>query len=700
MTAMRTRLLGLSTLLALLAHAAGPARGRPLPGPGAVEGGPPSALGVEATPIFREAGLLPGGWGEMLVRVSNRGSVPAGGEVVVSPEERTRGGSRAPFVVAPGASVSLRVPARIAEYDDPHVRVLDRNGAEIYAQSFRRPPDETLLLVDVSQASALGAALRRVPVGARYDPWSGRYGVPAGYAGSRPLSLEVASLPYDPATGDPVLPEHLAGYARAAAVLLRSDELCRLGHAATEALGGFVLGGGTLAVVVARPEDLRQAVVRALVGGEAAPAAAPAEARERLVLPEPGVAAGSELAGQLRPVPRAAGPEAELAAELRGFVGGNLRPSLYGASAGYGLGEVHLLGFDPQRKPAVDSAWAQARMVDLVRRAAERRSTVLLGPGGRESLTPEIRRQLDPNEASRWAILVAALVLCLYSVVAGPVSFSVARKRGRPLAALVLLPLFSAAAFLAVVGAGFAAKGCSGRARHLDLVEAGAGMKVGVVRRWRGFFVPGATDLVVRASHAGSVLGTQRESPRDGSADKLLCDRDGARLVDLALRPWQTVVVREDGLADLGAGIALVKESAGETHVVNRTGRRLLGLVLSQPGAGVGFLAKLDDAAGISSRAFRPVAGTTSISAGRGGLSLVSFQPHALRAELDGAASGLTAAWLAVLDALPGQASWFPADVPVLLAQIEGGEGRSHDAGLRVDSDRLLVRVVGYGGEP
>jgi hypothetical protein len=41
---------------------------------------------------------------------------------------------------------------------------------------------------------------------------------------------------------------------------------------------------------------------------------------------------------------------------------------------------------------------------------------------------------------------------------------------------------------------------------------------------------------------------------------------------------------------------------------------------------------------------------------------------------------------------------WFPDDVPVVLGEIEGGEGAKSDTGLRVESDRLLFRVVGEGG--
>ena len=31
---------------------------------------------------------------------------------------------------------------------------------------------------------------------------------------------------------------------------------------------------------------------------------------------------------------------------------------------------------------------------------------------------------------------------------------------------------------------------------------------------------------------------------------------------------------------------------------------------------------------------------------------------------------------------------------------LDGGEGRLGDSGLRIETDRLLVRVVGFGGRP
>ena len=70
---------------------------------------------------------------------------------------------------------------------------------------------------------------------------------------------------------------------------------------------------------------------------------------------------------------------------LVGYRGGNLQGSPYGASAAYGLGEIHLLAFDPATRPAVDSPWIQARTIDLVRRADERLGTVVLRAGGRRA---------------------------------------------------------------------------------------------------------------------------------------------------------------------------------------------------------------------------------------------------------------------------------------------------------------------------
>jgi hypothetical protein len=43
---------------------------------------------------------------------------------------------------------------------------------------------------------------------------------------------------------------------------------------------------------------------------------------------------------------------------------------------------------------------------------------------------------------------------------------------------------------------------------------------------------------------------------------------------------------------------------------------------------------------------------------------------------------------------------FWPSGVPVLLAQWVGGEGEALDSGYALDADRVLLRVVGFGGTP
>jgi len=71
-----------------------------------------------------------------------------------------------------------------------------------------------------------------------------------------------------------------------------------------------------------------------------------------------------------------------------------------------------------------------------------------------------------------------------------------------------------------------------------------------------------------------------------------------------------------------------------------------------------------------------------------------------IRSELEGESSGLVAAWAALGQVSGRNVDWWPEDVPILMAQVDGGEGVTSDAGLRVEMDRVLIRLVGYGGVP
>jgi hypothetical protein len=678
--------------------------------PGVALAGPPAApapaapgdVRVEATPVFGAGTPFAPGWNEVVVRLTNGGGKPARGRVelvAMGYGSPTPFATTAPYTVAAGASVAVRMPIEVGMTSELRVRVEDDAGGVLATQSLpsatRGVNGMAPLLVDVSDPSRLRVAVHEVAL---------PLPAPSGYG--TPPQLIVGSPRFDPATGDPVLPDRAPLWSSATAVVVRSDKLAHLVGPELDALAGYVLAGGTLAVVVTRPEDLRHPTMIALCGGEPKAGEPAAATLKELILPGP--PPGSP--GGMKSIEPARAPSQAVGKALVGYTGGNLRPSLYGASATYGLGEVHLLAFDPTSTPAVDDPWAQARVVDLVRRATELRSTLAYGNRGEmEPDASRVRKQLDPNESSRWAIGAATILLCVYAVVAGPVNFSIASRRGKPLAALRWLPIFAAIAFALVVAIGIGARGVRGRARHLTLVEAGAGVSQGPARRWRGFFTPRGKGLTVRTSDGSSVLGTANLDDPGDRSDKLVVDRDGTRLVDVAALPWQTVVVREDGVGDLAGGITIAKgPAAGEAIVVNRTGRALRGVLLVVPHEPARYIAKMRDGERVSSRTAPLV---TSKPTGRSWEMAIASPTHTgtrlvhrlaseeLPGLLEDDAPGLAEAWGAI-ESSAGEVDWVPDEVPVLVAQIDGGEGRLADAGLKLESDRLLVRIVGWGGKP
>lgn len=670
---------------------------------------PPSDVAVEAVPMFGASGAIAWGWNQVVVRIQNNRTKPLRGNVEITAgqfrNERAFHAT-APYSVGAGASVHVRVPVRVVLFGEVRVRVLEGDGesspiAEATLSAFK---PSGALLVDVSETSRLRGVIGDVPL-------SFLYAAPGtSMTGASPPTLTVGSPRFDPATGDPMLPDRTALYSSADAVMVRSDLLSRIGGAELDALAGFVLAGGTLAIAVVRPEDVRHPTLTAFAGGTITRRGVSSEALREL---DPPASSSSFGVPSGKSIPAAKSPTSDVSEALAGYYGGNLHGSAFGTSATYGMGEVHFLAFDPTRKPAVDDPWVQIRMVDLTRRAYDRRSTQIFRPGSDLSGTYDhVRQQLDPNQSSRWAIGVAALLLCLYAVLAGPVNFSLASRAGRPLRALRHLPIYAAATFAIIVALGMFAKGINGRARHLTLIEAGGGMTKGSALRWRGFFSSRAKELTVHTTDRSSVVSTAAISDSINDEDHLLVDRDGARLVDVAALPWQTVVVREHGFASLGEGIALVRAgSAGSAgvSVVNRSGRNLRGAILRLPDGSLFYAAKLADGDRIDSSAMIPIAGNTTWSAWEarvttttraGSIELHTLAASYLHAGLEGDAPGLGEAWTAIEEAAGHAVDWFPDGVPVLLGQLDGGEGRTFDAGLRIESDRLLVRVVGFGGAP
>ncbi|MEM1028811.1 MAG: hypothetical protein AAF928_10535 [Myxococcota bacterium] len=676
---------------------------------------PPKDIAIDAHPVFGDGSLPPGGWAEIVVRIGNEGADPYRGRVTVSgadpsssPEHATR--TEATFSAGAGSRVSIRLPVRVADTGAPEVNVVDDDGRKVYVRSFSPAYHDDALLVDVARASALGAALRGASVGSRFSAWGDgfAYGGSRGGSGGPDPLIQVTSPAYDEVTGDPLLPRHAAGYARVSAVVMRSDELVRLPPAELEALAAYLLAGGTLGVVITRPEDLRAPVVVSLCGDALRELDAVAATTAPVVRPVARVSGPGAAGPNGVVLPAAPSPGPTIEGHLKSYEGGNVVPSRYGGSGAYGLGQVHVLGFDPQTRPAVDAPWVHLRMADLLRRADERKAGALFRPGEPHQRAAQIRAQLDPNESARWAILAATMLLLAYAILAGPANFTFWRRRGKPLLALGWMGALSAATFGAVLLIGVLAKGCSGEARHLTMIEAGAGMETGTSRRWRGFFVPSAQALTVTATTLSGVVSAEDTgSLYDDLEQELALDRDGLRLRDVALRPWETLVVREDGLADLGGGIAILGH-AERVDVINRTEHDLTGLVLFLPMQGSGteetrYLERLEAGGRVDSAAMKQVKRVVmkvTSTGPLGSLDLLGFDVVRIIPRLERAAPGLHDSWMAVSDAVAGNRDWFPQDVPVLLAAWDDEGAVSTDSGLGVASDRTLVRIVGWGGDP
>jgi hypothetical protein len=157
------------------------------------------------------------------------------------------------------------------------------------------------------------------------------------------------------------------------------------------------------------------------------------------------------------------------------------------------------------------------------------------------------------------------------------------------------------------------------------------------------------------------------------------------------------VLVREEGFADLGGGVSVISLE-NDFLIKNRAARDLLGVVMRLPSGSARYFPRIKDGASVRASSGSPLgalgapttAGTAAIP-----LDATRFAPT-----IEHDFPGLGSAWTALEPALGGETEWWPSDVPVVLFALEGGEGRMSDSGVKVDYDRVLVRVVGHGGSP
>lgn len=657
------------------------------------------ALGLEATTLLGSGSQESSGWRSVLIQLENRGPVPLSGEIRIESRpsfaaNRPTLTTQVPFFLAPRGRVNLEAPTHGFGASPPSLKLsaVTGSGEKLAELDLGEAFANEILILDLSSPARIAPLLREIRVPSRrVAPYVGHV---------EALSIGVLSAPTDPTTGDPLLPELSSGYAGATLILASGRTLSRLGEPRRQALADWVLAGGALGLSLDRPDDFADPLVGALLGGR--PRAAPvpealAQPAIFYIVPEGARFGGSGPSGtpidavQLSPAP-------ELEAKLKGYEGGNLHPDRWGASASYGLGEVHLLAFDPDEETAAGDAWAAHEIADLSRHARDRGASVVMRHAMRApdfGSIESVRRELDPNHAARWTIVVSALVLLIYASLAGPLGFHLAARRGRPLRALWQLPIWSAATLSVVVLLGLFGKGISGRARKLSLVEAGAGMTRAAAVRFRGFYAATESKLRVRPRRRGHVLDLAGDT---GDLSRtLVVDRDGPRLEDLQARPWETVLIREDGFIDLSGGISVVQTDTGYS-ITNRVARDLIGVVLRLPSGDAVYFRRIKDGQTVQSSAGKKI-GTIPGPHGSG-MGGVTLESRSFAPSMDADFSGMGRAWAALGPAAQGDVEWWPNDVPVLLAQLDGGEGRLVDSGLPIDYDRVLVRVVGVGGVP
>jgi hypothetical protein len=259
---------------------------------------------------------------------------------------------------------------------------------------------------------------------------------------------------------------------------------------------------------------------------------------------------------------------------------------------------------------------------------------------------------------------------------------------------LVRLCAMSLGALLAVLAIGVISRGTSQRSSHLTLLECGAGMSRAKATRFRAFHAASVSKLEVGQSEVGSCVGIV--NPRDGVHGTLTLGATGARLTNLTAKPWQTIFVREDGFAEVGAGVSLRETSDGNLRISNKSGRDLAAILVQNAAGERRFFSRIDDGTSVLfTDGSTARAGRRRGSIGRGYL----LDPEAENS-IDDVAPGAVQGWLALEQLSEGQVDWWPHDVPTLIAQVIGGEGKMRDSGFDLRSDRVLLRVIGWGGQP
>lgn len=679
---------------------------------------------LSVRPVFGEGCLARTSPTELIATVDNPLAVPLVGTLVLEhgmgAANRTRTLHAVQVSIGPRAHADVHITtADIVPGNDLVAVLHDARGNTVASETLGAARSADTMLVDATQGARYALAMRAAAPPEALAPGGAQ--TPAGLIG--------CPVARDSASGDPVLPWSAQGYAQVSLVLIDTSTLTAMGARERITLADYILRGGTLAVVVDQPEDLRHPVLTALVGSDitVGPLARPVNE-----------------APALNPWYRPSGgnavhtlPGAETLAHAVAYTGGNLHnrslvtvfpsgaPNALGSSAEYGHGQVHLLSFIPSRAPALDDPWTVAVMQQLATHAAELpRRRLLTAARDSASIPSPVRALLSAPDTRRTG-LGRALGMLFFYALALPIAMLVTRSLTRRRYGLAAVPCLAIAAFVTVALLGMRGRKNLAHARSVALIDLAAGFPRGAIRRFHGYTPHANGALLARFDGSDRAVIVDPDAGR--TAVRAVEAPAGTSLLGLNVRAWSPLIVREEGTETLSGNISLVTDAALGLRVINHLHEPLEDVVLlgSESESGWYFrwippgsqrraewgtplsddvvraLRQNDLSQGLplwGSEAARRMAAEVASNTrpAHGPSDPTDIIPRALHLDALRTESWRAAQGIAEMAA---EHNWQVATEPVLIARIVR-TARADDNGMALDRDDTWVRVRGFGGAP
>ncbi|MBK6812735.1 MAG: hypothetical protein IPG81_28435 [Sandaracinaceae bacterium] len=505
---------------------------------------PRSEVTLEAAPLFASESMGTAGTIALRVSLTNHTGRDLSGELLIQPEGwRDRDLPQ---------RVRVDVPAR--QQRDVRVSLQVGPAAERVVLTYA-PAGIPLQRASVAltMRSGVGLVVLANPPRMRghlFAVSSGTLGSPALYGGD----LILAETSFAPESGDPLVPDDVAGWSNYPMVFAAVADAEKLEGAARRALVGHIQAGGRVVLVPRRPEDCDAPIVRELLGQVTCTA-----------LDELEVLAGLTQNSWQR------------ARRFHTTGDTSIQIEPFGVSRPLGFGTAFLLGWDANAADADPSATQDLLRALLQHHARTMRAQHALG--GVPEDPASLRTALDPNESFRPALGIVAILLLLYVLAVGPLNFRYVERQGRPTVALLTTPLIALGCLLLMASAAYLSKGVSMRARVIDVLELPSGETRGSRTRYVSYYLtrPRTFDAVPEAGVRAMLL----EPDSAGRGVVAEVQQGGLALTGLRGGLWETIVTQEQSLLDTGGALRvdIRHDSLTQVTVVNAGRQRLMGAI-------------------------------------------------------------------------------------------------------------------------